>query len=349
MTITRRDTLKGVKCHAMKKWLIRSLWVTLIFCASGAAQKAKQEIALPDQIILGRNYFIDTGPPFDSYEVISLRSTASGLQIERVTLSPPGDACLQPATAETSTATIHQSMDELLGHVNPCSIPEKDLKREVNRCKHCQVFSGAKVTMELQCGAQNRKIRMDILDRDLFDKNANTPKNTSWTMSFMGRIDQILGSNNIMDKPIFQISQPQDHPVVALHSDLLTAIADGKFDELFGANADKLSALFKEAQITPLAPSVSLLSGSTITPVNATMPSYPPIARAAHVEGTVKVRFEIGDDGHVTGSEVIDGPPMLRNSVINALKSWSFLKEDAGKTIESSIQFNLNCISPTHQ
>lgn len=332
----------------MNKWLLRSLSITLIFCGASSAQKAKQEIALPDQIILGRNYFIDIGPPFDSYEVISLRSTASGLQIERVTLSPPGDACLQPASAETSTATINQSMAEVLGHVNPCSIPEKDLEREVKRCKHCLVFSGANVTMELQCGVQSRKIRMDILDRDLFDKNANTPKNTSWSMSLMGRIDQILGSNNIMDKPIFQISQPQDHPVVPLHSDLLTAIADGKFDELFGANADKLSELFKEAQITPPSPSVSLLNGSTITPVNATMPSYPPIARVAHVEGTVNVRFVVGNDGQVTGSEVIDGPPMLRTNVINALKTWRFPKEDAGKTIESFIQFKLNCISPGH-
>jgi TonB family protein len=331
----------------MKKWLIRSLSITLIFCGASSAQKAKQEIALPDQIILGRNYFIDIGPPFDSYEVISLRSTASGLQIERVTLSPPGDACLQPASAETSTATISQSMDELLGHVNPCSIPEKDLKREIKRCKHCLVFSGANVTMELQCGAQNRKIRMDILDRDLFDKNANTPKNTSWTRSLLDRIDQILGSNNIMDKPIFQISLPQDQPVAPLHSNLLTAIADGKFDELFGANADKLSELFKQAQIVPPTPSVSLLSAISVPPVNAAMPSYPPIARAAHVEGTVNVRFEIGDDGQVTGPEVLDGPPMLRNSVLNALKTWSFPKEDTGKQIESAIQFKLNCISPS--
>lgn len=332
----------------MKKWLIRSLSITLIFCGASSAQKAKQEIALPDQIILGRNYFIDIGPPFDSYEVISLRSTASGLQIERVTLSPPGDACLQPSTAETSTATINQSMDELLGHLNPCSIPEKDLKREIKRCKHCLVFSGANVTMELQCGAQNRKIRMDILDRDLFDKNANTPKNTSWTRSLLDRIDQILGSNNVMDKPIFQVFQQQNHPIAPIHSDLLTNIASGKFDDLFATVTFKLSDLFKEAQIVHPAPSVSLLSAFSVPPVNAAMPSYPPIARAAHVEGTVKVRFEIGDDGQVTGPEVLDGPPMLRNSVLNALKTWSFPKDDSGKTIESSIQFKMNCISASH-
>src|ERR1035438_4768289 len=172
----------------MAKWLIGLLSITLISSGSGSAQKAKQGNALPDQIILGRNFFIDIGPPFDSYEVISLRSTASGLQIERVTLSPPGDACFQPATAETSTATTDQSMDELLGHVNPCAIPERDLKRELKRCKHCLVFSGANVTMQLKCGAQDRTIRMDILDRDLFDANANTPKNTSWTRSLMDRI-----------------------------------------------------------------------------------------------------------------------------------------------------------------
>jgi hypothetical protein len=85
----------------------------------------------------------------------------------------------EPARLETASATLQQSLAELLGSKNPCAIPEKDLKREIKRCKKCSVFSGSKVTMQVTCGGAARLIRSDILDRDMFDAAAHTPENTA--------------------------------------------------------------------------------------------------------------------------------------------------------------------------
>jgi TonB family protein len=58
--------------------------------------------------------------------------------------------------------------------------------------------------------------------------------------------------------------------------------------------------------------------------VKQTDPVYPPNARAAHVSGEVKLKVEIGKDGHVTGSKVISGPPMLVDAARECVEEWVY-------------------------
>ncbi len=47
-------------------------------------------------------------------------------------------------------------------------------------------------------------------------------------------------------------------------------------------------------------------------------PIYPPLAKAAHVQGTVKLQIRIGTDGHVKEATMISGHPLLTTAAINA-------------------------------
>jgi len=69
----------------------------------------------------------------------------------------------------------------------------KELHRELKRCKKCLTFSGVNVTMQVSCKGRDRQLRMDILDRDIFDSAPHTPANTSWTMTFLTELDTTLG------------------------------------------------------------------------------------------------------------------------------------------------------------
>jgi hypothetical protein len=175
-----------------------------------------------------------------------------------------------------------------LGGVNPCTIPEKELRREVKRCKKCLVFSGADVTMQLECRGKLRSIRMDILDRDMFDARPNTPKSTSWSMELMGRLDKTLGGN-VLDKPIFAVADPPKATPTASNLDILTDVSNGKYDTLFESRLDKPSVLLKASQKAVPTPSIVLLSSTPFPPIDPALPNYPPIARAAKVNGTVVV------------------------------------------------------------
>src|ERR1017187_4114557 len=185
--------------------------VMLCICGSVIPQVRKSQPSSPDRLLLGRRTFFDFGPPFNFYEVLSVRSTDRGALIERITVTPSADACTLSATVETTTASVNETIADLLGKTNPCSLPEKELRRELKRCKRCLVFSGADVVMQVQCGDQSRRIRMDILDRDMFDPHPTTPEHTSWTMALLGRLDQALGTS-VMQRPMFAVSEPQKPP-----------------------------------------------------------------------------------------------------------------------------------------
>jgi len=55
-----------------------------------------------------------------------------------------------------------------------------------------------------------------------------------------------------------------------------------------------------------------------------TQPVYPPIARAARVQGTVVLKGIIGKDGRVESLEVISGPAMLQQAALDAVMSWTY-------------------------
>jgi TonB family protein len=295
---------------------------------------------MPDDLVIARRSFIDIGPPFDFYEVIKVQSSEDGLRVERVLLTPPGQACVQPATVESETVTLHKSMNEFLANKNPCAIPEKDLYRELKRCKKCLVFSGVNVTMEALCGNQDRLIRMDILDRNLFDSAPNTPENTSWTMALLGELDKALGPG-AFDKPIFPMGSPAQLTVP--DTELVREIEGGKFDALFGKEHEVAKVVSQAREAPPPPPSVKIESVTPIAPVSTEMPIYPPIAKAAHVEGLVDVTFDVDTNGRVQDVVLVDGPKLAELGVKDAISKWNFPRSAWGNSGRASIRFSLNC------
>jgi TonB family protein len=53
-------------------------------------------------------------------------------------------------------------------------------------------------------------------------------------------------------------------------------------------------------------------------------PIYPPLAKAAHVQGTVKLEIRIGADGHVKDTTVISGHPLLIKAAMDAAKQYVY-------------------------
>jgi TonB family protein len=296
---------------------------------------------LPSQFQVGRHTFFDFGPPNDFYEVFVVRSTELGTSIEKITLTPAADACVQPATVETASASISESTAALLGATNPCLIPEKELRHELTRCKDCLVFSGVNVAMQFQCGDRTRIIRSDILDKDMFDSTADTPKQTSWTMRLLGRLDRAVGPG-VMEKPMFEIPGEGKLQVPVSQSKAMADVSSGKYDALFPGTPDKPSDLYREAQHRPPDPTIRLSSVS-VQPETFVSPDYPPLARLAHVEGTVAIKFTVDPGGSVTNLSFEGGPPLLRGAVEKAAKGWRFPISAVNQRLQATVDFALNC------
>ncbi len=314
--------------------------LAVLVCLFADARDSRPAAAVPAQFEIGRHTFFDFGPPTDYYEVLVVSPAASGSYIERITLTP-GYTCT-PAKVEIATASTSESVADLLGGTNPCTIPEKELHRELKRCKKCLVFSGANVAMEFQCGAQSRIIRADILDRDMFDSAPKTPEHTSWTIRILQRLDQAIGPG-VMDKPIFAALDSAEPSSARPKSESEHELNLGKYDGLFPGAPDKPSDVYKSAQNPLPPPTVRLVSSSPFQPLKVVLPGYPPIARLARVDGQVYFNVEVDGNGNATNLVFESGHKMLRGAVEDAVSKWSFPAEAANHRIEALIEFKTNC------
>jgi len=74
-------------------------------------------------------------------------------------------------------------------------------------------------------------------------------------------------------------------------------------------------------------------------------PIYPPMARAAHVTGSVKVTIHVSSTGVVEGMAIIDGPEMLRSAAADAVKKWIYKPLIIGSTpvpFQTTVTMNFN-------
>jgi len=321
-----------------------ALFAVLLFCGAVCAQKSQPIAIVPTQFELGRRTFFDFGPPFNYYEIFTVREATGGASVERITLTPAADKCMLPAKVEVATASLNESVASLLNG-NPCAIPESALRRELKRRKKGLVFSGADVTMRVQCGSEERLIRSAILDRDMFDSRANTPKRTSWTMRLLAQLDGALGPG-VMNKPAFPLLGLDEQQVPIEQSESVAAqeIGVGSYDALFEHAPDKPSALYRAARNPPpFVPVIALQSSFPLWPEVFVAPVYPPLAKMTRVRAPVTVTVDINEEGIPSDVILVHGPLFLLGAVRTAVAQWRFPKGTIGLQINATILFGFKC------
>ena len=291
---------------------------------------------------MGRHTYFDFGPPNDYYEIYLVRQAKEGSEVERITLTPEANKCYATARTEYVVKEVTSSVIDLLGSKETCKISKKELKKEQKRKKKGLVFSGADVALQVQCGMATRIVRADILDRDWFAANPNTPKNTSWTMKLLDRLDHLTGPT-VMDKPAFGGVDPPGQ--AADIADLTTQqnLSSGKFDELFAAAPHKPSVLYKESLVIPPKPTVQVVSSTPALPTEMKLPGFPPLARMVSMEGLVSATLMVDRQGNVSSVGNLEGPKLLLTAADDALRQWKFAPEPNLPQIAVTLDFKLNC------
>jgi len=83
--------------------------------------------------------------------------------------------------------------------------------------------------------------------------------------------------------------------------------------------------------------------GPKPTPVQRPGPAYPTLAESAGIEGKVRLRFDVREDGGVTNVRVIEStPPLLFDSVaLYAVSSWEYEPGQAAESQQITLRFDL--------
>ncbi|MGA9960003.1 MAG: TonB family protein, partial [Acidobacteriaceae bacterium] len=81
--------------------------------------------------------------------------------------------------------------------------------------------------------------------------------------------------------------------------------------------------------------------------IDQVQPIYPPIAKAARIQGTVVLAATIGKNGSIQDLKVVSGPAMLQQAALDAVRRWRYrptvldgVPVDVDTTI--SVVFTLN-------
>jgi len=98
-------------------------------------------------------------------------------------------------------------------------------------------------------------------------------------------------------------------------------------------------------KLIPLFLSGTLFAQLSSVPILTSPPQvqYPPIARAAHLEGEVVATFSIDSQGHTESVQIVSGPEMLRHAVEDQIRQWSFqvpLPINAQKDFKATYKFS---------
>jgi len=77
--------------------------------------------------------------------------------------------------------------------------------------------------------------------------------------------------------------------------------------------------------------------------VHKVTPQYPPLARAARVQGSVVLQAVIGKDGGIQNLKLVSGHPMLAPAAIEAVKQWRYKPYFLnGEPVEVDTQITVN-------
>ena len=98
-----------------------------------------------------------------------------------------------------------------------------------------------------------------------------------------------------------------------------------------GSQSDPLGVLFETGKGRPVVQAAPRLGPPKVSSgvmfgnlLEKIAPSYPVIARQAHIQGTVVLQATIGKAGEIENLRVVSGPPLLRQAALDAVRSWRY-------------------------
>jgi protein TonB len=110
--------------------------------------------------------------------------------------------------------------------------------------------------------------------------------------------------------------------------------------------ADNDEILSAKASLPGNSAPVSQVSGGQI--LNQVQPVYPVQALLLHLEGTVTLAATVLEDGTVGDVKVVEGPAVLAESAMNAVKNWRYEPYELdGRPVKNDIRIAINFKFPS--
>jgi len=153
---------------------------------------------------------------------------------------------------------------------------------------------------------------------------------------------QLRTPTKIPNKIVKIVEEDQPAPNTGVTGGVVGGIAGGSTGGVLGGILSATNS--KPPAVAPQKVRVSqgVAQGNLIQQIK---PIYPPIARSAHISGTVVLAATISKNGSIEGLHVLSGHPMLTQSALEAVKQWRYkpyLLNGEPTEVETTITVNFN-------
>jgi len=128
-------------------------------------------------------------------------------------------------------------------------------------------------------------------------------------------------------------------------ADLTIAMADSELRSSVGGGIMRQSAPSTAPETGATVPQRIRVGGNVQAAnlISHVEPVYPPLAKQAHVQGTVELSAIIGKDGHTRDPKLVRGHPLLVQAALDAVKDWVYRPTLMnGEPVEVSTQISIN-------
>jgi periplasmic protein TonB len=129
----------------------------------------------------------------------------------------------------------------------------------------------------------------------------------------------------VIPKKVNIIKEEEQPPDVGASNGVIGGVAGGSAGGVLGGIIGGTSG--SNLPPPPPKPNKPLRVGGNVIAANLihqVQPTYPAIAKTAHVSGTVVLHAIIGKDGSISELTYISGPPLLMRNAMDAVRQWRY-------------------------
>ena len=135
--------------------------------------------------------------------------------------------------------------------------------------------------------------------------------------------NQLLAPTKIpkdIKKPADEPPPPQSAGIAGMEG-MTGGSPGGAIGGILGGAGSAPAPVVKAAAPKKVAISSGVMAGNKLS---GSDPTYPAIAKAARIQGTVVLQATISKTGSIENLRVISGPPMLQAGALSAVKGWRY-------------------------
>ncbi len=153
--------------------------------------------------------------------------------------------------------------------------------------------------------------------------------------------DQIRVPSKIPDKVVAQADTPPPPSTAGVTGGVPGGVAGGQIGGVVGG---VLGAMPQSAPTIAAPKRVNVSQGvAQGLLVHKVVPQYPPMARDAHIQGSVVLEAVIGKDGKIQNVQVVSGPQQLAQAAVDAVRQWRYKPYYLnGQPVEVQTMINVN-------